>query len=710
VFVFICFVARNEKVRISNNELLFNDNDMKIHQKDDPENKNCPLWIKNNSGKTPIDLAREYHQDDIQKLFYNYFTKLNYAKTLSDNNMFVVIFHTQRLGFVLTTTPDTNNNDGDNDDNCNDGIGNGGSGVIVSNVRNELYKDKVFVGDEIVSIGNTNVLKQSINFVTNMVLNADRPIAITFYRRHVQKQQQRNNNNNSNSNKSSTMTPKSISLLSPLQAQAPPRCHPDEEDIAHDVVFYTQRLGLNLQTKPSTGEIYVKDVTNDEYNDTIFPGDVMVSAGDMGPLEHKSMKEVSTFIMSSKRPLTVRFKRPYRNRLRDGTIQLAVKKSSSTSTEKQRQHQKLKEVPDDGSHSLREVLNILSPEILSDSIKSDDDEEVLEEETHVERQSRLKSEAKAYALKKAVEPPSVTTTAAAVPPSIINEIRYVNTKMLYNCPLCNKTFRSKDGLKYHTVFQVCILKPSARLNHQAEIRSAPVEYDLAQQSPASSSLSSPEGVTIPGIGIATSKERVAAAAGTTKNSNRNPASNSNDTINKKLEGRGGGGGGGDHPLFHPLHIADTSQSVVSNDFQNVAHASGLAHASGPTVTTTMTAKEEGDAQSSTARGGKFDMYPDVALSEQEEEEFPLHACVKFGFLDFLEEELRKDTAVVNAVDTHGRTALDLAALTGQLILVNRLRQAGGIFRYKNGPRMAALANNRSKEMEKYLKAIRTSVG
>ena len=117
-----------------------------------------------------------------------------------------------------------------------------------------------------------------------------------------------------------------------------------------------------------------------------------------------------------------------------------------------------------------------------------------------------------------------------------------------------------------------------------------------------------------------------------------------------------------------------------------------------------------DSSEPATGGSKFDMFPDAALNEKEEEEFPLHSCVKFGFLDFLEKELQKETTVVNAIDSRGRTALDLAALTGQLTLVTRLRNAGGIFQYKNGPRMLALANNRSKEMDKYLKCVRNSVG
>jgi hypothetical protein len=78
-----------------------------------------------------------------------------------------------------------------------------------------------------------------------------------------------------------------------------------------DVVIYTQQLGLHLTTVRSAGEIFVEAVTNEKYNDTIFPGDVMVSMGNIGPLKTKSMEDVSSYIISSKRPTIVRFKRPH---------------------------------------------------------------------------------------------------------------------------------------------------------------------------------------------------------------------------------------------------------------------------------------------------------------------------------------------------------------------------------------------------------------
>jgi ankyrin repeat protein len=111
--------------------------------------------------------------------------------------------------------------------------------------------------------------------------------------------------------------------------------------------------------------------------------------------------------------------------------------------------------------------------------------------------------------------------------------------------------------------------------------------------------------------------------------------------------------------------------------------------------------------------------PDAVLSEHEEDNFPLHSAVKFGYMRFVEKEIQNannintidgdysnSNIIINKVDSIGRTALDLAALTGQLDLVKRLVDAGGEFHYKNGPRMTAIANQRSKDVVKYLEEVR----
>jgi ankyrin repeat protein len=134
---------------------------------------------------------------------------------------------------------------------------------------------------------------------------------------------------------------------------------------------------------------------------------------------------------------------------------------------------------------------------------------------------------------------------------------------------------------------------------------------------------------------------------------------------------------------------------------------------------------------------EFQIYDDALLSETEEEEYPLHTSVKFGYINLVEEELQKiisntntvdggggirnketttttentspTSSLLNTIDSKGRTALDLAALTGQLTIVDRLREAGCIYKYKNNSRMTAIANLRSKDVTMYLDKVRLSV-
>ena len=131
------------------------------------------------------------------------------------------------------------------------------------------------------------------------------------------------------------------------------------------------------------------------------------------------------------------------------------------------------------------------------------------------------------------------------------------------------------------------------------------------------------------------------------------------------------------------------------------------------------------------------MYPDAYLSESEERDFPMHTAVKFGADDFVDEELEKITrrkrsgsdsandgngnseseshtstyvSAINAVDSKGRTALDLAALTGQLDLVEKLRKTeGSRFLFRAGPRMMIIAKKRSKNVTDYLKQVSDGV-
>merc|ERR1712154_476403 len=121
---------------------------------------------------------------------------------------------------------------------------------------------------------------------------------------------------------------------------------------------------------------------------------------------------------------------------------------------------------------------------------------------------------------------------------------------------------------------------------------------------------------------------------------------------------------------------------------------------------------------------EFHLHADAILTEDEEEKFPLHAAVKFGYRNNVEQELAKarnasaassanngdsnndaTSAIINAVDSKGRTATDLAALTGQLDIMAYLQEAGGVFKKRSAPRMTAIANNRSIDVGTYLRGV-----
>lgn len=106
-------------------------------------------------------------------------------------------------------------------------------------------------------------------------------------------------------------------------------------------------------------------------------------------------------------------------------------------------------------------------------------------------------------------------------------------------------------------------------------------------------------------------------------------------------------------------------------------------------------------------GDLKEIYPDAVLSEGDEGSLELHAAVKFGDKESLEQllsELDLSTEL-NAVDSDGRTATDLAALTGQTDLMNFLVQKGGKFAKKSRSRMKALANKRAPAVKDYLQLI-----
>ena len=162
-------------------------------------------------------------------------------------------------------------------------------------------------------------------------------------------------------------------------------------------------------------------------------------------------------------------------------------------------------------------------------------------------------------------------------------------------------------------------------------------------------------------------------------------------------------------------IVIDGEDVVPDDAPSSSHNTLSSSAMAVMSTSTLTTPAIAD----------FTIYTDAILSEKDEVDFPLHAAVKFGDIEFVQEELQKiakgnesntddsnnkSIIDINTVDSKGRTALDLAALTGQTNLVKLLRKVNGHeFRYMSGPRLKLLAEKRSKDVNKYLIQIRATV-
>ena len=167
--------------------------------------------------------------------------------------------------------------------------------------------------------------------------------------------------------------------------------------------------------------------------------------------------------------------------------------------------------------------------------------------------------------------------------------------------------------------------------------------------------------------------------------------------------------------------SDTSviavDAVVPDDAPSSASASARVSSSSSSPSSSLTVT-------------KSYIYPDAILSEKEELDLPLHAAVKFGDEECILEELEKikgrskssngssngngngngRVIDINTVDSKHRTALDLAALTGQLDIVKKLRGVpGSKFCFMSVPRMKLIANSRSKDVEKYLKEVKEMV-
>jgi len=104
------------------------------------------------------------------------------------------------------------------------------------------------------------------------------------------------------------------------------------------------------------------------------------------------------------------------------------------------------------------------------------------------------------------------------------------------------------------------------------------------------------------------------------------------------------------------------------------------------------------------------VFPDALLSDDDEEEFPLHCAVKYGDLEVIKDVLQEtpNEEDRNALDSNGRTAIDLAALTGQLNVL-KLLAANGCKHKKPRARMIAMCKKRQGLAKKYLEQVEESL-
>ena len=111
---------------------------------------------------------------------------------------------------------------------------------------------------------------------------------------------------------------------------------------------------------------------------------------------------------------------------------------------------------------------------------------------------------------------------------------------------------------------------------------------------------------------------------------------------------------------------------------------------------------------------RVDIIGNAVLDDDEEERLPLHAAVKFGDQTSLIKELarccdsthsgrRQD---INACDSHGRTAMCLATLTGQVDLMDLIAATPGAeFKFCNASRMRAIAKRNAPRVKEYLEDV-----
>ncbi|CAJ1948218.1 unnamed protein product [Cylindrotheca closterium] len=104
------------------------------------------------------------------------------------------------------------------------------------------------------------------------------------------------------------------------------------------------------------------------------------------------------------------------------------------------------------------------------------------------------------------------------------------------------------------------------------------------------------------------------------------------------------------------------------------------------------------------------IFPDAVLSDVDEASFPLHCAVKYGDLDVIKDVLQdiSNEDEKNTIDSNGRTAIDLAALTGQMQVLKLLAD-NGCKHERPKPKMIAICKKRSDLSKKYLEQVNDSL-
>jgi ankyrin repeat protein len=108
----------------------------------------------------------------------------------------------------------------------------------------------------------------------------------------------------------------------------------------------------------------------------------------------------------------------------------------------------------------------------------------------------------------------------------------------------------------------------------------------------------------------------------------------------------------------------------------------------------------------------MNQFKDSMLPAEDETNLDLHAAVKYSDRDLLQELIEKSSngsEAVNALDSKGRTCCDLAALTGQIEILDYLQGVGGSFAFKSGARMRAIARRRAPFVSNYHEMVESEL-